>query len=44
VAQGVGPQFKPWYCKKRKERERENEIMDVNFLSGINAVNIKVLV
>jgi hypothetical protein len=24
VAQAVGPEFKPWYCKKKKkERERE---------------------
>jgi hypothetical protein len=26
VAQGVGPEFKPQYCKKKKkERERETE-------------------
>jgi hypothetical protein len=25
VAQAVGPEFKPWYCKKKKKRERERE-------------------
>jgi hypothetical protein len=31
VAQDVGPEFKPWYCQKKKkiqrERERETSVM-----------------
>jgi hypothetical protein len=27
VAQGVGPQFKPQYCKKRKEKELKASIV-----------------
>jgi hypothetical protein len=25
MAQGVGSEFKPWYCKKRKERKKESQ-------------------
>jgi hypothetical protein len=25
VAQGVGPEFKPQYCKKKKKRKKEKE-------------------
>jgi hypothetical protein len=27
VAQGVGPEFKPQYCKKKKKEERRKENM-----------------
>jgi hypothetical protein len=23
VAQGAGPEFKPWYCKKKKKKKRK---------------------
>jgi hypothetical protein len=26
VAQGVGPEFKPQYCKKKREKKKEKEV------------------
>jgi hypothetical protein len=30
VAQGVEPEFKRWYCKKKKKREKERKKRSVN--------------
>jgi hypothetical protein len=26
VAQGVGPEFMPWYCKKRKKERKKEKV------------------
>jgi hypothetical protein len=34
VAQGVGPEFKHWYCKKKKQKQKQKNL-DL-LLSGYN--------
>jgi hypothetical protein len=29
VAQGVGPEFKPQYCKKKKEKKRKEKEKEI---------------
>jgi hypothetical protein len=32
VAQGIVPEFKPWHCKKKKERKEKKQILLASIL------------
>jgi hypothetical protein len=46
VAQDVGPEFKPWYCKKKKKKKSEIQRKGghINMLFRIKKVNLDEII
>jgi hypothetical protein len=44
VAQDVGPEFKPWYCKKKKKSEIQRKGGHINMLFRIKKVNLDEII
>jgi hypothetical protein len=41
VAQGIGPEFKPQYCKKKKKEEEEEKLTELE-VEGRNNTHLTI--